>query len=548
MQPPHGLAPPLGEELGGRSLLLRGLPAFEAAGTPALSGVRHLVLVLGDQLDGRSSALEGFDPARDRVFMIEAAGEATHVWSSKPRIAVFLAAMRHFARELEARGLPVDYLALGRHPHESIEAGLAEALARLRPERLVVVEPGEWRLEQSIARVALEAGIPLAWREDRHFLASRREFAGWARGYRQLRMESFYRWMRKRTGVLMDGDEPAGGRWNFDAENRQSFGTAGPSGLAAVPAFEPDALTREVLDDVARHFEGHPGELPGFSWPVTRADALVALETFVRERLPAFGRHQDAMWTGEETLNHSLLSVALNLKLLDPSEVVAGAERAWREGRAGLESVEGFVRQVLGWREFIRGMYWLDMPGLREANHFGHGRDLPAWYWTGKTNMNCMRESLGQTLRTGYAHHIQRLMVTGQFALLAEVDPKAVADWYLAVYADAVEWAELPNVAGMALYANGGRFTSKPYVASGAYIDRMSDYCRHCAYRPKVAAGPKACPVTTLYWHFLATHEDEFAAHPRTALMIRNLRRLDPGARSAISLWAERILGALDTL
>ncbi len=510
--------------------------------------LRHLVLVLGDQLDRRSAALEGFDPARDRILLVEAPGEAAHVWSSKPRIAVFLAAMRHFARELASRGWPVDYLALGRHAHATIEAALADALARLSPERLVAVEPGEWRLEQSIAAVAREAGVPLVWREDRHFLASRLDFAAWARGYRQLRLESFYRWMRQRTGVLMDGDKPAGGRWNFDAENRESFGRDGPKGLVPPPAFPPDEVTRETIADVERHFPRHPGSLAAFSWPVTREDALAALAAFVRDRLPAFGRHQDAMWSGEPVLNHSLLSVALNLKLLDPREVIEAAEREWREGRAGLESVEGFIRQVLGWREFVRGVYWLDMPGMAEANEFGHRRRLPAWYWTGETRMNCMREAIGQTLRTGYAHHIQRLMVTGQFALLAEIDPKAVADWYLAVYADAVEWVELPNVAGMALHANGGRFTSKPYIATGAYVDRMSDYCRGCAYQPKESTGARACPMTTLYWHFLGRHEARFAAHPRTALMIRNLRRLSEAEREAISLWAEQVLASLDTL
>jgi deoxyribodipyrimidine photolyase-related protein len=522
-------------------------PGFAPMPTPARP-LRHLVLVLGDQLDARSSALEGFDPARDRVLMVEAPGESALVWSAKPRIAVFLAAMRHFAKELGERGIPVDYLALGTHPHAKIEAALADAVARHRPARIVAVEPGEWRLERSLEAVAAKAGVPLAWREDAHFLVGRREFADWARGYRQLRMEHFYRWMRKRTGVLMTDDEPAGGRWNFDAENREAFGKDGPAGLVPPPRFAPDATTAAVLADVERHFPGHPGSLADFAWPVARADALAALQAFVRDRLPAFGRHQDAMWTGQPFLHHSLLSAALNLKLLDPREVVGAAERAYREGRAGLESVEGFVRQVLGWREFIRGIYWLDMPGLREANHFGHDRPLPRWYWTGETRMNCLREAIGQTLGHGYAHHIQRLMLTGQFGLLARLDPKAVADWYLAVYVDAVEWAELPNVAGMALYANGGRFTSKPYVASGAYVDRMSDHCRTCAYRPKVATGPKACPLTTLYWHFLATHEDEFAAHPRTALMIRNLRRMSADERQAVSLWAERLLADPDAL
>jgi len=528
--------------LGGRTVLLGRLPPGQAARERSLNTIRHRVLVLGDQLDARSSALEDFDPARDRILMVEAPGEAAHVWSSKPRIAVFLAAMRHFARDLEGRGWPVDYLALGTHPHATIEATLADDLARNPPERLVAVEPGEWRLEQSIAGVAAEAGVPLAWREDRHFLVSRREFADWARGYRQLRMESFYRRMRKLTGILMQDGEPAGGEWNFDARNREPFGRKGPGAVRAVPAFAPDGITRETLEAVERHFPGHPGDLASFSWPVTREDALAALEAFVRERLPDFGRHQDAMWTGEETLNHSLLAVAMNLKLLDPREVIAAAELAWREGRAGIESVEGFVRQVLGWREFIRGMYWLDMPGMREANHFGHARALPAWYWTGDTRMNCMREAVGQTLRTGYAHHIQRLMVTGQFALLAEVDPKAAADWYLAVYADAVEWAELPNVAGMALYADGGRFTSKPYVASGAYIDRMSDYCRGCAYDRKQRTGDHACPFNALYWDFFDRHAATLGLNPRLGMVYRQLARLDMApVRAQASLLRSRL-------
>jgi deoxyribodipyrimidine photolyase-related protein len=299
---------------------------------------------------------------------------------------------------------------------------------------------------------------------------------------------------------------------------------------------------------VQSRFANHPGSLERFHWPVTRAEALASLSDFVEHRLPAFGPHQDAMWEGEPYLWHSLLSTSLNLKLLNPREVIDAALRAWRERGLALAGVEGFVRQVLGWREFIRGVYWHFMPGLAAENHFGHQRPLPAWYWTGDTHMACLRAAIGQTLEHGYAHHIQRLMVTGNFALLAGLSPQAVADWYLAVYVDAVEWAELPNTAGMALYANGGRFTSKPYAASGAYIDRMSNHCRGCRYRPGVRTGPQACPVTTLFWDFLDRHEAEFARNPRTVLMARNVARLPAAERDAIRAEAGRMLDRIDAL
>jgi deoxyribodipyrimidine photolyase-related protein len=300
-----------------------------------------------------------------------------------------------------------------------------------------------------------------------------------------------------------------------------------------------------VITLVRHRFPQHPGSLETFGWPVTRADALQALQDFIQHRLPTFGQYQDAMWTGMPFGWHSLLSAALNLKLLDPREVIAAAVAAWHDGAAPLPGVEGFVRQILGWREFIRGVYWLDMPGMLEANHFDHQRPLPSWYWTGDTDMNCLRETITQTLRHGYAHHIQRLMVTGNFALLAGIAPRAVHEWYLAVYVDAVEWAELPNTAGMALYANGGRFTSKPYIASGAYIQRMSNYCSGCRYDPKIKTGPRACPYTTLYWNFLDRHEPAFSRNPRTALMARNITRLTTAERGAIRAAAGNILATI---
>jgi deoxyribodipyrimidine photolyase-related protein len=510
--------------------------------------VRALVLVLGDQLSMQSPALDGFDPRRDRVLMIEAPGEGAHVWSHKARIALFLSAMRHFAAELGRAGLGVDYVGLDDADEPSLGGRLRYALGRHEPDRLVVCEPGEWRVLAALQDAASDAGVPLEIRPDAHFLCSTEEFKAWARDRKTLLLEHFYRHMRRKTGILMDGNEPSGGAWNFDKENRAGFGRAGPAAIPAPPRFAPDRITRAVLALVEARFAHHPGSLASFAWPVTRAHALEALAAFVDRRLEGFGRHQDAMWTDMPFGRHSLLSSSLNLKLLDPREVLGAAEAAWRRRRLPIASVEGFVRQILGWREFMRGVYWLDMPGLAQANHFGHTRPLPKWYWTGETQMNCMRHAIGQTLAHGYAHHIQRLMVTGVFALLAGVRPQEVCDWYLAVYVDAVEWVELPNTAGMALYANGGRFTSKPYAASGAYIRRMSNYCDGCRYKPDVREGEAACPFTVLYWDFLQRNERGLAANQRTGVMVRNLGRLGETQRRAVRHEADRMLADLDAL
>ncbi len=512
-----------------------------------MKGCRHLVLLLGDQLDAQSSALQDIDPAQDVVLMIEAVEESTHVRSHKLRTALFLSAMRHFAQELRERGLQVHYRALDRENDVSLAAGLQAAMATFQPRAVIGVEPGDLRVRAAIEE-AMPPQLPLDWREDTHFLCSIPRFARWAGRSKTLRMENFYRKMRQAFGVLMDGEEPAGGQWNFDADNRKGFGKAGPQGLPAPRVYVQDEITQDVLRLVDQRFADHPGDVARFNWPVTRAQALVALEDFIAHRLPHFGAHQDAMWTGMPFGWHALLSSALNLKLLNPREVIAAAEQAWRERDLELASVEGFIRQVLGWREFIRGVYFLDMPGLADANHFDHHSPLPSWYWTGQTRMNCMRQCLTQTLETGYAHHIQRLMVTGMFGVLAQIEPQQLCDWYLGVYVDAVEWAELPNTADMALFANGGRFTSKPYVASGAYIKRMSNYCQGCSYSPEQRTGPQACPMTTLYWHFLDTHREVFERNPRTALMAKNLARLDEAERQAIGEQARTALANLDNL
>ena len=509
---------------------------------------RHLVFVLGDQLDENSAAFADFDLSQDRVFMAEVSEESTHVWSTKPRTAFFFAAMRHFSALLQSRKITVDYQRIGSHGFVSLIAALTDAIKRHQPQKIVMVEPGDWRVEQAMRTVSIESSVNLVMREDTHFMCSRVEFAEWSRGYKQFRLEYFYRMMRKRYNVMMEGDQPLQGRWNFDSENRGAFPKTGPVDVPARLAVAPDVITREAIADVNKHFADHPGRLDDFAWPVTRKDALRALKSFIDKRLKHFGEYQDAMWADEPFLYHAHISAALNVKLLHPREVINAALTALNEGIAPIEAVEGFVRQVLGWREFIRGLYWLDMPGMRQANHFHHERKLPAWYWTADTHMNCMRQTITQTLDHGYAHHIQRLMVTGIFGLLAETTPQQLEDWYLAVYVDAVEWVELPNVAGMALFANNGRFTSKPYIASGQYIKRMSNYCGGCRYKPEVKTGSNACPFTTLYWNFLDKHEKMLTGNPRTALMVKNITRLSPEERGAIRAQALMTLENLDQM
>jgi deoxyribodipyrimidine photolyase-related protein len=501
--------------------------------------LRSLVLVLGDQLDLQSSAFDDFESKVDAVWMAEVAEESTHVWSSKPRIAMFLAAMRHFALALKEACRPLHYTRLDAPGNcGSLATQLRSDIERLQPARLVMTAPGDWRVLQAIKAVAESCGLPLDIREDRHFYVSVREFAAHARGRKSLRMEYFYREQRKRHAVLMDPENensPLGGQWNFDADNRESFGAAGPGAVPPRCAFEPDAVTREVIALVKDTFAQHPGRLESFAWPVTRAQALQSLGAFVRERLPLFGRYQDAMWPHDPWLYHSHLSAALNLKLLDPREVVAAAVAAFEAGRAPLASVEGFVRQILGWREYVRGIYWTQMPGYLERNALNADADLPPWYWTGDTDMACLRDALEQTLSHGYANHIQRLMVTGLYALMLGVNPKQVHEWYLAVYVDAVEWVELPNSLGMSQYADGGLMGSKPYIATGKYIQRMSPHCNGCRYEPAQRTGERACPFTTLYWDFLMRHEKALAKNPRMALQVKNLARMDAALREEVA-------------
>ena len=489
--------------------------------------LRHLIVVLGDQLDLDAAGFDGFDADQDAVWMAEVAEESTQVWSSKPRTALFLSAMRHFALALQGAGRPLHYTRLDAPDNAgSLQAQLRSDMQRLQPAALVMTAPGDWRVLQAIKAVAVAGKLPLDVREDRHFFCSVRDFAAHAKGRKSLRMAHFYSEQRKRHGVLMDGGVPVGGQWSFDADNREAFGAAGPGDVPPRSRFAPDAVTQAVIALVNTRFAEHPGRLESFGWPVTRAQALQSLQVFITERLPLFGRYQDAMWPGDPWLYHAHLAAALNLKLLNPREVVAQAQAAYLAGRAPLASVEGFIRQILGWREYVRGVYWTQMPGYLERNALGANENLPAWYWSGATDMACLSDALAQTLTHGYANHIQRLMVTGLFALMLGVDPKQVHAWYLAVYVDAVEWVELPNTLGMSQYAGGGVMGSKPYIATGKYIQRMSPHCKGCRYDPAQREGDKACPFTTLYWDFLMRHQAMLAGNPRMALQVKNLARL----------------------
>ena len=503
---------------------------------------KRLILILGDQLDIEASALSDFDPAHDTLWMAEVLEESTHIPSSKQRTTVFLSAMRHFAAQLQMRDWPLRYRRINSADnHGSLAGELAQAIATIKPDQLVMTAPGDWRVLQSLRAVAKQHDVPLEVRDDTHFFSTVREFTEHAKGRKQLRLEFFYREMRHKTGLLMSGKEPLGGQWNFDTDNRGSFGKKGPGQLPSPSRFAPDAITQEVIGWVNDTLAHHPGSVTQFGWPVTRAQALVALQEFITHRLPSFGLYQDAMWEGEVWLYHSHLSCALNLKLLNPREVLAAAEAAFQSGHAPLPAVEGFVRQILGWREYVRGIYWTHMPDYVEGNAQQAHEPLPDFYWTGDTDMACLRDAITQTLQHGYAHHIQRLMVTGLYALLLGVEPKQVHQWYLGVYVDAVEWVELPNTLGMSQFADGGLMASKPYVASGKYIDRMSNHCKGCRFNPAESTGETACPFTTLYWDYLNRHADMLAKNPRMLMQLKNLNRLTPAQREAIGTQAQSL-------
>ncbi len=503
--------------------------------------VSRLVLVLGDQLSHDLSALREADRARDVVVMAEVMEEGTYVPHHPRKIALVLSAMRHFAEELRADGWQVAYTRLDDPgASRSIVGELMRRGQEHGATEVIATQPGEWRLIK-----ALEAApLTVSQLPDDRFICSLEEFDQWAEDRKELRMEYFYREMRRKTGLMMEGDKPAGGKWNYDHDNRKP---ARADMLRAGPIrFEPDAITHEVLDLVEARFGGNFGELRPFWFGVTLAEARRAFEHFVTELLPGFGDFQDAMVSGDRFVHHSVISMYLNIGLLNPGGICARVVEEWQAGRVPINAAEGYIRQVIGWREYMRGIYFREGPGYVARNALGHTRALPALFWGGNTRMNCVAQAVEQTQEEAYAHHIQRLMVTGNFALLAGIDPAQVHDWYLAVYADAVEWVEAPNVIGMSQFADGGIIASKPYVSSGNYIAKMSDYCAACAYSVKAKTGPEACPFNLLYWDFLIRHRDCFGRNPRMGPVYRTWDRMAEDRRDTVLRDAASLLARLD--
>ncbi|MEM8970522.1 MAG: cryptochrome/photolyase family protein [Pseudomonadota bacterium] len=496
------------------------------------SETNRLILLLGDQLSQQLSSLCAGDPATDSLLMAEVAEEASYVPHHKKKIAFVFSAMRHFAEELSGAGWRVRYVRIDDPDNTgSLSGEIARALRDTPADGVLMTEPGEHRLKTGLTEWAVKQGVDLQVLEDTRFIASHQEFRDWAGGRKQLRMEYFYRDMRRKTGLLMAGDEPVGGRWNFDAENRKP--ARGDLLIPQPYQVEPDALTSKVLDLVDARFGNNFGTLRPFCYAVTRDDALKALSIFVDTALPRFGDYQDAMLTGEPFLFHSVLAQYINAGLLDPLEVCQSVERAYYDGHAPLNAAEGYIRQIIGWREYIRGIYWLKMPGYTDENFFDADRPLPDFYWTGETEMACIAAAVAQTRDEAYAHHIQRLMVTGNFAMLAGIDPHQVHEWYLAVYADAYEWVEAPNVIGMSQFADGGLLASKPYAASGNYINKMSDHCRDCRFDVKKKTGADACPFNPLYWDFLVRNEDQLRGNPRLGQVYRTWDKMSDDKKAA---------------
>ncbi len=502
-----------------------------------------LVPVLGDQLSHDLPSLRAVDKEDAIVLMMEVADETTYVKHHKAKIAFLLSAMRHYAEALRGAGWTVDYVRLDDPGNTGSFTGeVAQAIERHGASAIHVTEAGEWRVRAMLESWQDRFSIPVTIHEDDRFLCSHAEFDSWAAARTQMRMEFFYRDMRRKTGLLLDRDgQPEGGQWNYDADNRKP--APGRDLLMPQPIrFRPDSVTKEVLAMVADRFADHIGRLDHFHFAVTRPDALRQQQRFLDEALPRFGDYQDAMLTDEPFLWHSVLSPYINAGLLDPLELCHAVEKRYRAGKVPLNCAEGFIRQIIGWREYVRGVYWHEGPDYGRRNALDAGRDLPGFYWTGETDMHCLAQAIGQTIDHAYAHHIQRLMITGNFALIAGIDPHQVHVWYLEVYADAYEWVEMPNTVGMALFADGGLLGSKPYAAGGAYINRMSDYCGTCRYDVKQRVGEDACPFNALYWDFIARNQRKLARNPRMAMPYRNWDRMKEEDRAAIREQAARFL------
>jgi deoxyribodipyrimidine photolyase-related protein len=539
----------MGGPLGRGALLFGTLPTKPPARPMKIPACRTLRLVLGDQLDSAHSWFHTVEP--DTLYVIaELRQEATYVRHHVQKIAAFFAAMQAFARKLEGAGHRVLHLDLDTTAeYRDLPALLAALLAGSEAKRFEYQRPDEYRLLRQLEAFSGSAAIPCRCVDSEHFLLPFGDLSSWFPSGKKHLMEHFYRRMRRELGVLVDDQgQPEGGRWNYDSENRARLPEDQP-----LP--EPLSLHNSVevfLERIRRHGVPVIGRMSGdtLDWPLDRDQSLALLDHFITHGLADFGRFQDAMSGRDWLLFHSRLSFSMNTKMVSPREVVDAVLGAWRAepDRYPLASVEGFVRQVIGWREYMRGIYWAYMPEYAQRNHFGHQRPLPHYYWDGDTGMACMAHAIGQSLDHAYAHHIQRLMVTGNFALLAGIDPNAVDAWYLGIYVDAIEWVELPNTRGMSQFADGGIVASKPYSASGNYVRKMSDYCGGCRYRVNQRSGEDSCPFNSLYWHFMVRNRETLAANPRIGMIYRSWDRMDTDKRDAIMSTAEARLANIEQL
>ena len=488
------------------------------------------IWVLGNQLWAEQAALASVANRDAPVLLVESTQFAQERPYHQQKLVLVWSAMRHFADALQAEGWPVTYAIT-----QNTEAALREWIQQHQIHELRVMDPVDHPFLAWLQGLELPCDLTVV--ENNHFLWNTSDFQAWAKARKGLLLESFYREGRRRFGVLMAGDQPEGGQWNFDQDNRKP-----PRGTLNPPDphwFEPDAITQAVIEKVETLAIPTFGQVTPFRWGVTRAQALQVLDAFITERLETFGPYQDAMVTGEDTMWHALLSPYLNLGLLPPMAVIRRVEDAYRERALPLNSVEGFIRQVLGWREYMRGLYHHFGADYAQGNWFDHHQPLPDFFWTGDTAMNCLHQVIDQTQRTGYAHHIQRLMILSNFALIAGLHPQAVESWFHAAFIDAYDWVMQTNVIGMGLFADGGRLASKPYAASANYINRMGDYCKGCRYNPKQRTGETACPFNFFYWDFLHRHRDRLQAQGRMSFILKNLDKMSPAELGAIQHQAQ---------
>lgn len=503
--------------------------------------VEKLILILGDQLTEDISSLRELDPGKDVIIMAEVLGEASYVAHHPKKIILIFSAMRSFSDKLRSLGYRVEYSFFDDPQNtQSLSGELIRRAEQFKCSKITVTQPNEWRVIEDLSNVPLT----VEFKEDNRFISRISEFNNWAEGRKQLRMEYFYRDMRRKTGLLMDGEKPVGGKWNYDQENRKP---APDSVLHTGPkCFSNTEHTKSVINLVSERFSENFGNIANFNFATTQSQAEEALDHFIEKALPDFGAYQDAMMMDQPFLFHAIISPYLNIGLLKPLDVCKKAEKAFLDGRAPLNSVEGFIRQIIGWREYIRGIYFLQGPNYTQNNYLDHNRPLPSLYWGQKSGLNCLDQCVKQTEEFSYAHHIQRLMVTGNFALLTGVSPYEVHKWYLSVYIDAFEWVEAPNTIGMSQFADGGVVASKPYVSSGAYINKMSNYCKSCKFKVAEKVGKDACPFNALYWHFLSRNRDKFQGNPRMAQMYRTWDRMNEDHKNNVIKSADEFLNGLN--